>query len=155
KDLAEGCGCVKFNSATAIFFYAKPYRGKMFRNGVEKGEITFYNEREWRYVPFADDTIHGVDEIPAGIRPMLAESEYKNTGALSAATMTLHEHYKLTFGAEDVRYLIVREENELDEIVNFITYELRKRGHNDELQNCSEDEKKRLLTRLISMRQIE
>ena len=151
----EECGCMKFNPATAIFFYAKPYRGKMLRKGINKDEVVFYNEREWRYVPFADHTIMGMDEIPAGIRPMLAETEYKNSDARTTATTKLHEHYKLTFGAEDVKYLIVHEENELEEIVNFINFDLTKRGEINELQNCPEDEKKRLLTRLISMRQIQ
>ena len=150
----EECGCMKFNPATAIFFYAKPYRGTMLRKGVDKGEVTFYNEREWRYVPFADHTIKGMDEIPDGIRPMLAEREYNDSGALDAATIRLHEHYKLTFGAEDVKYLIVKEEVDFEEIDNFIEFGLKQRCENNELRNCPEDEKRRLATRLISMRQI-
>src|SRR5262249_13423433 len=132
----EECGCMRFNPATAIFFYAKPYRGKMRRKELDRAEVTFYNEREWRYVPFADHTIKGMDEIPAGIRPMLAEREYANADILGSATTALHTHYKLGFEAEDVRYLIVKEEDEIPDIFDFINLELKKYCENSELRNC-------------------
>lgn len=150
----EDCGCFRFNPRTAIFFYAKPYSGKMLRRNWNKDEVTFYNEREWRYVPFADQTIKRLEEIPHGIRAMLSESEYENSDVLHTATASLHEHYKLVFGAQDVKYLIVKSEAEIPEMVDFIYDELRKNPANSELRNCPEDEKKRLTARLISMRQI-
>ena len=155
------CGCMKFNPQTAIFFYGKPYRGQMRRKDrdtgliVDKGEVTFYDEREWRYVPFADQTIMSGEEIPADIRAMLAEKEYAKWDVLDKATASLHKHYRLTFGAEDVKYLIVQNEDEIPDMVDFIYGELQRSGENTELRRCPHDEKKRLMARLISMRQIE
>lgn len=155
------CGCMKFNPLTAIFFYGKPYRGQMRRTDsvtgqmVDKGEVIFYDEREWRYVPFADETIIHNGEFPAEIRPMLSEKEYLKSDVLDKATAALHSHYKLTFGAEDVKYLIVQHDDEIPEMVDFIYDEVQRFGENTELRSCPEHEKKRLTTRLISMRQIE
>jgi hypothetical protein len=150
----EDCGCFRFNPRTAIFFYAKPYRGKMLRKNSHEDDVTFYNEREWRYVPFADENINQKKEIPLGIRSMLSENEYANSDVLHTATVSLHEHYKLVFAANDVKYLIVKSEAEIPEMVDFIYDELRRKAANYELYNCREDERKRLTARLISMHQI-
>jgi hypothetical protein len=155
------CGCMKFNPQTAIFFYGKPYRGHMRRKDsstgmiVDKGEVIFYDEREWRYVPFADQTIMSGEEIPADVRAMLSEKEYAKGDVLGKATDSLHQHYRLTFRAEDVKYLIVQHEDEIPEMVDFINGDLQRYGDNTELLCCPQDEKKRLTARLISMRQIE
>src|SRR5262245_47731955 len=154
------CTCMKFDTRTAIFFYGKPYRGHLLREDtaagkiVDKGEVTFYDEREWRYVPFADQTIKGMEEIPAGVRTMLSEREYAKSEILAGANTSLHNHYKLTFGAEDAKYLIVDSEDEIPELVDFI-YHVQGDSENSELTNCPANEKKRLTTRLISMREIE
>jgi abortive phage resistance protein AbiGi (putative antitoxin) len=153
------CTCMKFNTRTAIFFYGKPYRGHLRRKDttsekvVEKGEVTFYDEREWRYVPFADQT-KATEEVPAGVRAMLSEREYAKPEILDEASTSLHNHYRLTFGAEDVKYLIVENEDEIPELVDFI-YSVQADCENRELRSCPENDKKRLTTRVISMRQIE
>jgi len=153
------CTCMKFDTQTAIFFYGKPYHGplrrKDFATGkiVDKGEVTFYDEREWRYVPFADPT-KGMGEIPAGVRAMLSEREYAKSEILDNANTSLHNHYSLTFRPEDAKYLVVNNEDEIPELVDFI-YGVRGDGENSELGSCTENERKRLTTRLISMRQIE
>ena len=154
------CTCMKFDTRTAIFFYGKPYRGHLRKKDsftgeiIDKGEVTFYDEREWRYVPFADQTIKGMDKIPPGVRTMLSEKEYASADALSHAINSLQTHYKLTFGAEDARYLIVDTEQDIPELVDFIDG-VRGDWENTELGSCTESEKKRLTTRLISMAQIE
>jgi Putative abortive phage resistance protein AbiGi, antitoxin len=149
----QRCGCLQFNAQTAIFYYGKPYRGKMLRQ-PEKDDVTFYNEREWRYVPFADQTIKEREKIPADVRPMLSEREYGNSQVLLDATTSLHRHYRLTFAAKDVKYLIVENEEEIPEIVDFIYDQLGEQGENTELRHCSQNDKKRLTTRVLSLRQI-
>ena len=153
------CECMKFDTQTAIFFYGKPYRGQLRRKDVatgavvEKGEVIFYNEREWRYVPFADHTMM-MEEIPSGVRTMLSQIHYEEAERLAKATTSLHEHYRLKFVAEDVRYLIVGTEEEIPKLVDFIE-SIDKNSGNSDLGSCTPDEKKRLMTRLISMQQIE
>ena len=154
------CTCMKFDTRTAIFFYGKPYRGHLRRKYtatgeiVDKGDVTFYDEREWRYVPFADQTLKGMEEIPAGVRTMLSEKEYEDAETLGTSITSLHNYYRLTFGAEDVKYLIVDTEEEIPELVDFINA-LEGDCENRELRTCTTNEMKRLTTRLISMAQIE
>jgi hypothetical protein len=152
------CTCMRFNTRTAIFFYGKPYRGSLRRKDatgkiVDKGEVTFYDEREWRYVPFADQTLN-MEAVPDGVRAMLSEGELKDSDILDNASASLHNHYKLTFGAEDIKYVIVDKEDEIPALVDFIN-EFRGDHENKELVRCTENERKRLATRLLSMRQIE
>jgi len=165
KDLPKDafdidCSCVRFDTKTAIFFYGKPYRGHLLRKDtttekiVDKGEVNFYDEREWRYVPFADQTLEGMEQIPPEVPAMLSASKYANPKILGDATMSLHKHYSLTFGAEDTKYLIVDNEDEIPELVDFI-YGVQGRGENRELRSCPQDDRKRLTTRVISMRQIQ
>lgn len=155
----KDCGCMKFNSRTAIFFYGKPYYGHVLKkdksNTVTDGkEVIFYDEREWRYVPFADQTIKGFQEVPPGIRAMLSEKEYLQSKILDEATNSLHKHYKLSFKAEDVKYIIVRNENEIPEMVDFIYSGFQGYNEDNELVACTNNEKKRLMTRVISIQQI-
>jgi hypothetical protein len=154
------CTCMKFDTRTAIFFYGKPYWGHLRRRDIatgeilDKGEVTFYDEREWRYVPFADQSIKGMAEIPSGVRTMLSQKEYEKAEILDRASTSLHSYYRLTFGAEDAKYLIVNTEEEIPDLVDFIDG-AQGDWENNELGDCTRDEKKRLTTRLISMAQIE
>ena len=154
------CRCMMFDTRTAIFFYGKPYRGHLRKRStntgeiLDKGEVVFYDEREWRYVPFADQTIKGIEGIPSGVRTMLSEREYASADTLSQASASLHSHYRLTFGADDTRYLIVDKEDEIPELVDFMDG-VSAAWENTELVSCTESQKKRLTTRLISMAQIE
>lgn len=153
------CTCMTFSTRTALFFYGKPYRGQLRRKDsatediVDKGEVNFYDEREWRYVPFADQTLKGMEEIPAGVRAMLSEQEQAKSDILADASTSLQKNYSLTFAAEDIKYLIVDSEDEIPALVDFI-HGVEASG-NKELLKCTVNERKRLMTRVISMRQIE
>ena len=133
--------CFKFNPQTALFFYAKPYKGKSSKT---KKSLAFYNEREWRYVPFADPTL-GIMKIPSGVQPMLSEKNYKTIEAVDSMTKKLQDHYRLTFHADDIKYIIVKKENEIPQVVDDISKNLC----------CSEEARKKLITRMISMKQIQ
>lgn len=153
----KDCSCMKFNTRTAIFFYGKPYRGSLRRKNafgqmLDKGEVIFYDEREWRYVPFADQTLN-MEAVPDGVRAMLSEGELSDSELLSGASASLHDHYKLKFGAEDAKYVIVDSDDEIPEVVDFINS--LKGCQNNELGGCTENERKRLTSRIMSMRQIE
>ena len=150
----ERCGCLTFNAQTAIFYYGKPYSGKVSRKDRQTKTVTFYNEREWRYVPFADQTIRRLEEIPKEVRAMLSQREYGDPEFLQTATTSLHQHYQLTFAAEDVKYLIVANAQEIPEIFDFIDGNVGKQCGTNELRNCSENDKKRLMARVMSMCQI-
>jgi len=134
------------------FLLWETYRGHLRKRDTatekigDKGEVTFYDEREWRYVPFADQTIKGMEEIPVEVRTMLSAGEYAKPAILDSASTSLHNHYKLTFGAEDTKYLIVDNEDEIPELVDLI-YGVQGDYENSELGSCTQNERKRLTTR--------
>jgi Putative abortive phage resistance protein AbiGi, antitoxin len=154
------CSCMQFNEQTAIFFYGKPYRGHLLRKDftsgavLDKGEVTFYDEREWRYVPFADQKIIDLQPVPVDVRAMLSEREFVESNILTSMNAVLHTHYTLTFEPHDARYIIVDSEDEIPELVDFINDAHAGRA-NSPLRECSPNERKRLTTRVISMQQIE
>jgi hypothetical protein len=141
KTTLHQCHCLKFNPQTALFFYAKPYDGLSSKT---EREVTFYDEREWRYVPFADNTI-GNQSIPTEVQPMLAEDDYAKPEVFAEKTNILHQHYKLTFHGNDIKYIIVSKEEEIPQIVDEVY----------KMPQCSEIDKKKLITRIISMKQIQ
>jgi hypothetical protein len=154
------CGCMQFNAQTAIFFYGKPYRGRLLRKDftrgivVNKDAVTFYDEREWRYVPFADQKVIGRQSVPVDVRAMLSEREVAEPDILGRMNAVLHSHYTLTFEPNDAKYLIVDNEEEIPELVDFIN-DAPAGCENGPLRKCPADERKRLMTRVISMTQIE
>ena len=58
-------------------------------------------------------------EIPSDVRTMLSQKEYESD-LLVKANNILHDSYRLTFGPEHVRYLIVDTERDIPELVDFI-----------------------------------
>jgi hypothetical protein len=154
------CRCMQFDLDTAIFFYGKPYSGTMVRRNrstgalEEKGTLTFYDEREWRYVPFADEAVAAA-VIPSDVRSLLSEHEWTEPEVVQSATAKLQSLYKLEFGADDVSYIIVKEESEIAGMVEFVEEEMQRSPCNLALTNCTRSEKRRLASRVISMSQIE
>lgn len=92
--------------------FIKPYKGKVWRDEIWKeNEITFYNEREWRYVPtnafFEANNIKGQYE----------ENTFKVLAKRRAMNLTLQKLIKLKFKPKDIKYIIVRESNEIPNMV--------------------------------------
>ncbi len=131
------------NAATMLysfFTFLKPYEGEFWENGalVQSG-VRFYNEREWRYVPPLDrlnDT---------GLIPVMSQEQYDDKRVRNRCNEILQESFPLKFSARDVKYIIVKEENEVLEMAGKIE-SLKSRYANEEI--------KLLTTRIISMQQI-
>jgi hypothetical protein len=159
-DFYTDCTCMKFDTRTAIFFYGKPYTGELLKRDrdtgkiLDKGTVTFYDEREWRYVPFADQSIKEMREIPSGVRTMLSQREYETGEVFARASTILQEHYTLKFGAEHIKYLIVNKQEEIPELIDCIDG-LWPQAPNEELGSCTSKEKKQLMARVMSMDWIE
>lgn len=133
------CDCMRFNNDTAIFFYAKPY------TNPDDSKVKYYNEREWRYIPFAETLVKGNETLPdERITPMISRIDFYDEEKRKAATDCLHEHYELTFEADDIEHIIVKRKEEIPEMVDVI-----------EKMDCDDESRKMLLTRLISMERIE
>ena len=102
--------------------YIKPYEGTFSRDGTQIENYRFYNEREWRYVQVMPDDFH---------RTGMIKIDFLNDETRQAANERLAELARISFEPNDIKYLIVRRE---DEIVPFITEVKRIKGkysHND------------------------
>lgn len=132
-----------------ISFFMKPYSGIQLINGKKK-KVTFYNEREWRYILPKKDLIireSGDDEDHIGVyiedfykgkSPELAQSLISNLNSRN-------EQFGLTFTPNDINYIIVKKESEILEVIDAIQ---RIKG------KYSYDDVRLLSTRIISMERI-
>jgi len=117
---------------TKIFAFLKRYRGVNHRlvdgEWITRKNYLYYNEREWRYVPselLANKMIIRVDK-----------KEEFDADTLSQNTKA----YLCSFKAEDIRYMIVKNEEERI----FFVQEIEK------LSNWSESDKKLLESRILT-----
>lgn len=116
--------------------FIKPYEGNLWREGGELPNIRFYNEREWRFVPTLPDNL-----FSAGLDAAKFEKEKTRT----AANRKLYDLSKISFEPNDIKYLIVRRE---DEIVPLIRDVESIKG------KYSYDDVRLLASRVISAEQI-
>jgi hypothetical protein len=124
----------------SFFTFLKPYEGEVWKNGRHiKKRVRFYDEREWRYVPALDRLNH------LGLIPVMSQEQYNDKRVRNRCNELLQESFPLNFSARDVKYIIVKEENEVLEMAGKIE-SLKSRYANGEI--------KLLTTRIISMQQI-
>lgn len=114
------------NPLVALFelsAFFKPYSGQMWRINkyVDK---RFYDEREWRYVPFLNST---------EIQYRLEKEEFLNDIKRASANDVIAATFALKFQFSDIKYLIVNKETEmvalsdaLDAMGDLYTLEQRK-----------------------------
>ncbi|MBD0725823.1 hypothetical protein B6A10_11575 [Flavobacterium sp. L1I52] len=126
------------NPLVALFelsgFY-KPYSGQMWRINTYVDK-RFYDEREWRYVPFL--------KVEDG-HYRLTKEEFLNDIKRASANDTIAKDFSLKFKSEDVKYIIVNKENEM--IALFDALDSMKALY-------TSDEIKILKTKIISSEQI-
>ncbi|MGY1488689.1 abortive infection system antitoxin AbiGi family protein [Methylobacillus pratensis] len=107
-DLQNSC------RATARYLYAhsKPLAGRMVVNG-QPVEKVFYQESEWRYVPKEEN-----------IEEFLIKANFDNQDYLNNANKLTKEHCTLKFTPKDVKYIFVKKDSDIPDIINFIQVEL-------------------------------
>jgi hypothetical protein len=108
----------KDNHSTALlelFSFIKVYEGRIWRNG-EYVIKKFYDEREWRWVPRLSDIGYDITQKPY----RLMREDYLNQEIKASADQQLSEHVKLSFEPDDIKYLIVREESEIVDMISNI-----------------------------------
>jgi hypothetical protein len=88
-----------------ILQFVKPYKGLLRRADGIKENVLFYNEREWRYVPREH-------------RLLLTENDFLEETERDRANADIRSRYSILFTPEDVRYLIVRSEEEISPLAS-------------------------------------
>jgi len=102
------------NAFGEIMLSIKPYEGTLYRGGrAVKENVRFYDEHEWRYIP-ARSIINAKKIGPT----LLQRHMYLNTEELAKANRELEtDETKLSFNANDVKYIIINNEGQINNMV--------------------------------------
>jgi hypothetical protein len=91
--------------------YLKNYEGELKREGRKVvNKYRFANEREWRYVP---------PIATSGIHPLIPIDKIKTRKEKEFLNETI-EHLRLRFEPEDIRYLIIKNDKEITELITHL-----------------------------------
>ncbi|WP_324731398.1 abortive infection system antitoxin AbiGi family protein [Pseudomonas paeninsulae] len=95
-----------------LLAHTKPLEGSMVVDGspVQKA---FYQESEWRYVPRNEK-----------IKEYLRRSDFEDFELLRAENDKTKEHCLLRFSPQDIKYIFVKSDADIPDIINFIQTEL-------------------------------
>lgn len=93
-----------------FFKYIKPYKGIWQKGKRHKDEITYYNEREWRYCPSATNKTYNV----------LSGLKKENKAAIERMNNSFKTNKQLSFTANDIKYLILDKASDIDGFVEVI-----------------------------------
>lgn len=98
-----------------IMRYTKRFEGDLVRNGIIKdANYKFYNEREWRYTPEVNDlTIESRESF------YLKKVNFENEVTRKQANDSIRK-YKLNFNADDIEYIILKNKDELNSMIQLI-----------------------------------
>lgn len=121
---------------TDILRYIKNYEGDLKRMGKTHRNYRFSDEREWRYVPpYSDD----IDMI-------LLESATENDASIKTLGNEQISNYRLKFGPDDIRYIIVKDDNDIEEFIEHL--------HSVKGSNFERRIVEKLTTRILTSKQI-
>jgi hypothetical protein len=100
------------NDLDLIIAFTKRYRGNPWRKDKFEKEVTFYDEREWRYVP--------TDQSGAPL--FLRREDYQNQAKRETLVNEIKANFMLTVKPEDIQFLIVPDDNHILELHEFIKH---------------------------------
>ena len=124
-----------YDSTLGMYRFIKNYQGKLKRkNKPIINNFRFADEREWRYVP---DT--------PGLEFPFAPKEFFDTEEKKAELNLKVSHLKLSFQADDIKYLIVEHDSEIDDLISHLD---NAKVHYDNKT------KRRLASRILTAEQI-
>jgi hypothetical protein len=115
--------------------YAKNYSGLLKRKSVNNPNYKFYDEREWRLIPSKD--IIGTHLFSVSASAYKAEKDTYNAKISSC---------RVTFSANDISYIIVKDTGEIPKIINFL--------RSVYAGKCTADELDVLFSKICSTQQI-
>ncbi|MBO2689012.1 abortive infection system antitoxin AbiGi family protein [Shewanella algae] len=95
-----------------LYSHTKPIEGFMVVDGspVKK---EFYQESEWRFVPKSSD-----------IKEYLLKKSFDDSGELKEANDLTREHCSLKFTPKDIKYIFVKSDTDIPDVINFINTEM-------------------------------
>lgn len=97
----------KFYEVTS---FIKPYKGESSKRGGQTK--VFYNEREWRYVPYIVDD--------GTVQYRLSEPDFRDVSKRESANQALVPKYELYFEPKDVIYVLLSQDTEILPLAEFL-----------------------------------
>ncbi|HCG7131688.1 TPA: hypothetical protein NJ327_004495 [Vibrio parahaemolyticus] len=95
--------------------YIKNYEGKLEREDIVIENFRFADEREWRYIPPITEQ---------GIPPFVAKSKIDTTSKKQKYNELAHQ-CSLNFQPNDIKYLIVNSDEEINELIDHLRHAKR------------------------------
>ena len=114
--------------------FSKPYVGTLIQGEETNNNYKFYDEREWRYIP---------DIESKEVKWSLTHKEYEKFK--KEKPKKPHFDFGLEFKAKDIKYLIVKDENDIPKLISFL-HDLENLGSAKQIQL--------LTTRIMTVKQI-
>ena len=107
--VAKNSQTEEFINIMEFISFTKPYKGRIYRNGKPRRK-KFYDEREWRYIPnISEEKCY-----------RLEKEEYLNEVDLANYNNKIENRYTLSFNPSDIKYIIVKKENEIYSMIKAI-----------------------------------
>jgi hypothetical protein len=98
----------------SIFFeiasFVKLYKGICYRKGSYLPERTFYNEREWRFVPICPKEMKFSDFLDSCF---MSKEEFMNEIIRQETNSRLSSMFRLSFDPNNIKYIIVSNDSEI------------------------------------------
>lgn len=91
--------------------YIKPYEGVGYSNGKKFEKVRFYDEKEWRYVP-PKELLKKIE-----VKDIYKQKFYTDPIKRRYINIQLAKHKKLTFKPKDIRFIVVKTENEIPKMI--------------------------------------
>lgn len=98
-------------SLISILCYMKNYENDLNRKGKTKKDYRFFDEHEWRYIPSKPE----LDSTPM----IIPDRKYKTDKQKADANKLVDSIY-LKFSPDDIKYLLIKKEEELPDMLHYI-----------------------------------
>ena len=123
-----------WSTSRRLLAFTKPTIGNMRVDGnfIKKD---FYQESEWRFIP-----------VHKNVKTFISHSAFEESIKLEDANQLTRYHCMLTIEPKDIRYIFVKTDNDIANIINFIQ---------KELDNYPGVDQKILLSRVVSLESLQ
>lgn len=106
-----------YRETANLIRYMKNYQGTLHRTGKKSvSNYRFADENEWRYVPGVMETEHFVVSVPSEAKTKKDPKQWKARFNDELKTKNI----RLNFKIDDIKYIIVNDEKDLDSIINIL-----------------------------------
>jgi len=107
---------INYYLLTHLLAFSKNYQAHFLRHGNLFKDYCFYNEREWRYIPYLNDDLCNIDPLIV-IKSGYIEDKEKYD------SLIINE--RLIFAYEDIEFLIVKNKEEKIQLIQFLSNEMK------------------------------